>query len=32
MDVSLDNIAKFEKVVEFAQSDLDRLKKEAEKN
>ncbi len=32
MDVSLDNIAKFEKVVEFAQSDLDRLKKEAEKH
>jgi len=29
MDVSLDNIAKFEKVVEFAESDVERLKKEA---
>lgn len=31
MDISLDNIAKFEKVVEFAESDLEALKKDAEK-
>ncbi len=28
MDVSLDNIAKFEKVVEFAESDLERFKED----